>query len=191
MCDLSVVRLNVGCGRLQRPNYVNMDLLPPWRLSENRASRDPQIAEALPGFVQGSGVDLPFRDSSLGEVRCDQFVEHLTLRELARFLGEVRRVLSPGGTFLAGFPDVAAIARACDGSELRNVAAIWWPGLEEPTEQDVMVLQLPASAVGHKLILTVATFARFVGRWLMVRWWGNSHTNGFVLAEKPWGQAEA
>ncbi len=47
--------------------------------------------------VAGDGRGLPFRDASLDAVLCKFVAHHLTDDGLAGMLGEVRRVLRPGG----------------------------------------------------------------------------------------------
>lgn len=47
---------------------------------------------------------LPFDDSSIDLVHCSHLVEHLTHGELYRFLGEINRVLKPGGLIIISAP---------------------------------------------------------------------------------------
>ena len=54
-------------------------------------------------FVQGSGLDLPLDDASVDAVVSFETVEHI--REHSRFASEVRRVLRPGGRFIASTPN--------------------------------------------------------------------------------------
>ena len=53
-------------------------------------------------FVQGSAVDLPLDDASVDAVVSFETMEHI--REHSRFASEVRRVLRPGGRFIASTP---------------------------------------------------------------------------------------
>ena len=54
-------------------------------------------------FVQGSGLDLPLDDASVDAVVSFETMEHI--REHSRFASEVRRVLRPGGRFIASPPN--------------------------------------------------------------------------------------
>jgi SAM-dependent methyltransferase len=64
----------------------------------------PSIAEfAAPGVevLAASSTDLaPVSDGSVDVVFASHFLEHLTRGDILKTLGEVRRVLSPGGRFL-------------------------------------------------------------------------------------------
>jgi SAM-dependent methyltransferase len=91
--------LDVGCGSSRilgalRPDSVAMDILMP----KLRYAR--QYARTM---VQGSGADLPFADGSFPCVVCSQVIEHLP-RE-SGILGELERVLEPGGRLVLGTPD--------------------------------------------------------------------------------------
>ncbi|OKJ13659.1 class I SAM-dependent methyltransferase [Kitasatospora sp. CB01950] len=54
-------------------------------------------------FVRGSLLALPFADVSLGAVLARYSVIHLPPAEVPHALGELRRVLAPGGRLLLGF----------------------------------------------------------------------------------------
>ena len=72
-------RLNLGCGTDIRPGFVNVD------------------SAALPGVdvVHDLNVlPLPFEDEAFVEVVCQDVLEHL---DYAPLLGEIHRVLQPGG----------------------------------------------------------------------------------------------
>jgi len=66
-----------GAGRLV-PGYVNLDLF------------------AIPGVdVAANAEHLPFPDGTFQRVECDAVLEHV--RDPARVMDEIRRVLAPGG----------------------------------------------------------------------------------------------
>ena len=74
------MKLNLGCGTDIRPGFVNVD------------SAD------LPGVDvvhDLNSLPLPFEDASFDEVVCQDVLEHL---DYAPLLGEIHRVLQPGGT---------------------------------------------------------------------------------------------
>lgn len=96
------VRLNLGCGCRPLPGYVNVDMDAPEELHR----RYPH--EKLPAELSIFNYDifqLPFRDASVAEVRCDSLVEHLSFLEEPRFFYEVKRVLEAGGLFHFSTPD--------------------------------------------------------------------------------------
>jgi SAM-dependent methyltransferase len=80
-------RLNLGCGTDIRPGYVNLD------------SAD------LPGvdvIHDLTSLPLPFDDDAFGEVVCQDVLEHLP--DYPRLLGEIHRIMRPGGRLLVRSP---------------------------------------------------------------------------------------
>ena len=74
------MKLNIGCGSKKREGYIGVDV------------------------IQFDGVDvvcrvgqepLPYADTSIDEVYCSHFVEHLTAQERIQFVNELSRVLKP------------------------------------------------------------------------------------------------
>ena len=85
-------RLNVGCGTDVRPGWVNLDVAP------------------LPGVdvVHDLGeLPLPFEDGRFDHVECQDVLEHLDYPPL---LGELHRVLRPGGTLSVRSPHFSSRA---------------------------------------------------------------------------------
>jgi ubiquinone/menaquinone biosynthesis C-methylase UbiE len=113
--DVSTL-LDVGCGygsfvlaaRSHGLDAVGVDLaefeleFARSRLSEQRPDDDPQAV-----YLQSSGLTLPFPSGSFSAVTAWNVLEHVA--DLSGLLGEVRRVLRPGGTFLAVAPNYAAV----------------------------------------------------------------------------------
>ena len=60
-------------------------------------------------FVQGSALDLPLGDASVEAVVSFETLEHL--REHARFMAEVKRVLRPGGKLIVSTPSAVYSTR--------------------------------------------------------------------------------
>lgn len=56
---------------------------------------------------QGSVLDLPFASASFDAVLCLDVLEHLGHDEQPRALGEIRRVLDPGGHVIFSLPNLA------------------------------------------------------------------------------------
>ncbi len=67
-------------------------------------------AKSLPGapirWIDGSGEEIPFEESSFDQVLCHQGLQYLTDRE--KTFAEIARVLRPGGTLHAGVWSSAA-----------------------------------------------------------------------------------
>jgi dolichol-phosphate mannosyltransferase len=90
--------LDVGCGSSRTiqelPEAVGLDLLlPKLRYLRSRHGR----------LVQGSILALPFQDTALDTVICSEVIEHIP--DAPEVLGELTRVLRPGGTLIVGTPD--------------------------------------------------------------------------------------
>lgn len=98
----SGLRVNLGCGHLPLPDYVNVDL------------------RALPGVDVVAAVDdLPFEDGELDELFSAHLVEHFPEEQLVRtllpyWISKVR----PGGTFRAVVPDAGAMIAAYGAGEM-------------------------------------------------------------------------
>lgn len=87
------VYLNVGCGNVKLPGFVNLD-------------RDPTgdvVADAERG--------LPFADGSLDGIFSEHFLEHLEQAAGVAHLRECRRVLAPGGVLRIAMPDLDGVVR--------------------------------------------------------------------------------
>jgi predicted SAM-dependent methyltransferase len=77
-------RVNLGCGPYPRPQadgWINIDANPRHR----------------PDIVRDVRRGLPFDGSSCDTVECSHFLEHLAHDDLIWLIGEIYRVLKPGG----------------------------------------------------------------------------------------------
>ena len=88
------LRLQLGCGSNILPNWINTD------------------AEARPGVEALDFTKrLPFHDATIDAVFCEHTIEHVTKPEAVQMMGEVRRVLRPGGAFRVVTPSLEKICR--------------------------------------------------------------------------------
>ncbi|WP_169836728.1 glycosyltransferase [Thiomonas intermedia] len=87
----SSLYLNVGCGKVKLPGFVNIDLEP---------GGDIQC-----DVTQG----LPYADATVDGIYSEHFIEHLSQKDILGFLRECRRVLKPGGRARIATPDLDAI----------------------------------------------------------------------------------
>jgi predicted SAM-dependent methyltransferase len=95
------LRVNLGCGHIMLPDYINVDM------------RD------LPGVdVIAEVGDLPFEAGTVDEITSAHLVEHFPQEELRRrLLPYWRSLLKPGGTLRVVTPDGAAmLSGIADGS---------------------------------------------------------------------------
>jgi len=84
----SGIKVNIGCGKLVRKDWVNIDLYP------------------QPGAYYVNVVDgLPFKARTVIHIHCEHFLEHLSFFDAERFLAECYRVLVPGGSMRIIVPD--------------------------------------------------------------------------------------
>jgi dolichol-phosphate mannosyltransferase len=91
--------LDVGCGSSRiigalRPDSVAVDILFRKLRYARRFSRM---------LINGSGFHLPFGNESFSCVLCSQVIEHVP--KDSPILGELERVLAPGGRLVLGTPD--------------------------------------------------------------------------------------
>lgn len=91
-----MMRVNIGCGEVFHPDWVNLD-----------------VAPAAPGVRRlDARKPLPFADGEVDAVYHSHVLEHLTTGEAAGLLAECFRVLRPGGVVRVVVPDLEGIARA-------------------------------------------------------------------------------
>jgi len=94
--------LNIGCGRLVRSGWVNIDY-------------DPIDGESL----YFDAIDtLPIENGVVRHIHCEHFLEHLEYRDAVHFLRECYRVLADCGTMRIIVPDAERYLRAyCAGDD--------------------------------------------------------------------------
>ena len=73
-------KLDIGCGKNKRPGFTGVD----------------QFAMEGVDVVMDVRQAWPFEDSSIEEVHCSHFLEHLSATERVVFFNELHRVLKPG-----------------------------------------------------------------------------------------------
>jgi len=81
------IKLNLGCGRILKPGYINID-----KFDDNADV----IMDAL---------DLKYNDNSVDEIYSSHLLEHLSNNEMIEALKEWRRVLETGGLLELNLPD--------------------------------------------------------------------------------------
>ena len=86
------MRLNIGCGGVPLPDYINIDSDNLDTLRDRYPSRQ---FDAKIKIYQYDIFNLPYEDDSVDEVKADSLIEHLSFSEEPKFLYEVVRVLRP------------------------------------------------------------------------------------------------
>jgi len=105
----SYTKLNIGCGKDFKEDFVNLDLY------EKKVD------------VKGSADKLPFKNNVFEFVYASHVLEHFPFREIDLVLKEWKRVLKEGGTLEIKVPDIEYHFRQIlkgDWGE-RNLIAIW------------------------------------------------------------------
>jgi len=82
------IKLNIGCGKVKYPGWLNIDIQPG--------------ADLVLDVRQG----LPFEDNSVDFIYSEHFWEHLTLNEAETVLQEFFRCLKTGGVVRIATPDL-------------------------------------------------------------------------------------
>jgi SAM-dependent methyltransferase len=83
------VYVNVGCGFITHPAFINVDAL---------------VARHI-HFIRPIDDLKPFADGTINLVYASHCLEHFSHRQVNRVLTEWRRVLRPGGVLRIGVPD--------------------------------------------------------------------------------------
>lgn len=104
MCIVSLVmkKLNLGCGGRPLEGYINIDFDSPSALSERYPEQDSSIFDDV---ISLDIFNLPYKDDTIGEIRADGLLEHLTFKQEPVFFRECFRVLQPGAKFHFSVPD--------------------------------------------------------------------------------------
>jgi SAM-dependent methyltransferase len=108
------LQLHIGCGTGHLPGWINIDVDPA-----------PLAMNALWG--------LPFADRSVSRVFVSHMLEHLFFpRDVLFFLGELKRVMAPGGVARIVVPDIGQCIAAYESNDRSFFASrretwSWWP----------------------------------------------------------------
>lgn len=117
----------------------------------------------------GSVTDLPYGDSGFDRALCLDVLEHLTFDDQPRALGELHRVLRPGGELLVSVPNLAHLQSRVHfllrGQLIRTASEQKHPG-DRPAADYIRLAQ----AAGFRLVArrgifpTVPVLTRFIRR---------------------------
>ncbi len=108
------LQLHIGCGSGHLPGWINIDVHPA-----------PLAMNVLWG--------LPFPDRSVSRVFVSHMLEHLFVpRDVGFFLGELKRVMAPGGIVRIAVPDLEQCIAAYTANDRsffvsRRETWSWWP----------------------------------------------------------------
>jgi SAM-dependent methyltransferase len=88
------LKLDLGCGMNVKDGFEGVDIIP--------------FEGKVKHVVDLRKTPWPWKDSSVGEVNCSHFLEHLTAAERVAFVNELYRVLIPDGKALIVTPHWAS-----------------------------------------------------------------------------------
>jgi SAM-dependent methyltransferase len=104
---LGVLGLHVGCGPNLRGDWLNADQRP--LTDEQGNATEPDRLARLGGMLyleHDATRRFPFPDGTFDWVFSEHFIEHIDLDEAIAWLGEMRRILRPGGLIRITTPDL-------------------------------------------------------------------------------------
>ncbi len=116
------VLVNIGCGRVWHPYWINLD-------------HQPTSPEVRPFDIR---KPLPFESGTVDAVYASHVLEHLDREEGLGLLQECRRVLKPGGILRIVVPDLEDLCRfyldrlnaVCEQPTAKNETAYDWAYLQ-------------------------------------------------------------
>ncbi len=118
-----VLKLNLGCGRVYKPGYVNID------------SSDSAIADEVCDVL-----DLPFDDNAVEAIEAIQLLEHFDHIQVKYVLAEMFRVLEPNATLIIETPDLEkSMKKLTRAKEAEQTTTLQWlygidsPGMQHKT----------------------------------------------------------
>lgn len=94
-----VVKLNIGCGPAIKSGWLNIDI-------------DPRLEGAV---YMDATQPLALRDASVDFAYCEHMIEHVELDDAIAMLGELHRVLRPGGMLRIATPEMDKIVGLKNG----------------------------------------------------------------------------
>jgi SAM-dependent methyltransferase len=128
---------------------------------------DPNYSSAL--VKSGSLTELPYEDGVFERALCLDVLEHLPFDEQPRALGELRRVLRPGGELLVSVPNLAHLQSRVhfllQGRLIRTAAISKHPG-DRPVDEYIGMAESEGLVlVGRRGIFpTVPVLTRLIRR---------------------------
>ena len=114
------VRLNLGCGAVYKPGYINIDRY------------DSSVADTI------CDIDnLPFKSNSIALIEASQLIEHFDYVHCKYILSELFRVLGPEGTLILETPDLEKSSKKLLSSDLeaQKTTLQWVYGIDSPGMQ--------------------------------------------------------
>lgn len=146
--------LNLACGgvRPQEPHWTNLDQL--------RSVLKPGTPERINLDLEKNYLDaditlpLPFSDNTFDAALASHCVEHLTAHAAAKFLGECRRILKPGGLLVVSVPDAEYFLKVYDRDTPKNAVELFGEPISKDEPWQPNFFSYALFQEGHQMILT-------------------------------------
>ena len=88
------IRLNLGCASRPLKNYINVDQ-DDLKIIKKRYPNLKKIKNLI--IYNYDIFKLPYKDSTVDEIRADGLIEHLSFKEEKKFFFEIKRVIKKNG----------------------------------------------------------------------------------------------
>lgn len=124
------LKLNVGCGSIKFPEWVNIDIEP--------------NADICADVTKG----LPFSDNSSKFIFNEHFIEHITYEEGEKVLKDFYRILEKGGILRIATPDLDYIIDKYNNN-WKDQEWLTWPELQFIKTKGQMI-NISLRSWGHK-----------------------------------------
>ncbi len=111
------IKLNLGCGRIYKPGYINIDKF------------DNSVADEISDIC-----DLPFKSNSIDLIEAFQVIEHFDYIHCKYILSEWFRVLKPNGKLIIETPDMEKAFKKFISTDIINQKTTlqWIYGIDSP-----------------------------------------------------------
>ena len=138
------LKLNLGCGEIVKPGWVNVD-------------GNPKTSDV---FYFDFRNKLPIADGSVRHVHSEAFFEHLEYDDVAALLREISRVLVPNGTARIIVPDLEKYASAYSRNDQAYFEQLPFLGgaAEKLETKGIICNQMFRMGGGHKFAWDFETF---------------------------------
>ncbi|MEB3120713.1 MAG: methyltransferase domain-containing protein [Snowella sp.] len=155
--------VNIGCGSVFHPDWVNLDVLPQAKEVQLYDIRD----------------TLPFSSQEIDACYSSHVLEHLTREQAKSFLVDCDRILKPGGIIRIVVPDLEMIAR----TYLQCLEEVASGKLSAESNYDWMILELldqgirefPGGEMGEFMLNPQLSNQEFILSRIGNEYWESAH----------------
>ena len=118
---LGVMGLHCGSGANLHAAWLNTDVVALVGDRRGRSVRGRIVACGAAYYLEHDAArPFPLADVSVARILAEHFIEHLKAQDAIAWLGEMRRLLVPGGVLRVSTPDLEKYVRAYEESTAKN-----------------------------------------------------------------------